>query len=118
MKRTNYLNNKDLLLEIHKSKSSYCSYVDDSYAQYDIILPSVEKINVRTIAEAKRNKAKRLSTQDYEARKAAGEGRLTNVSADKWTDLKLRNDLEITYQSAFHGSQSRPTLKDISTADC
>ena len=73
MKRTNYLNNKDLLLEIHKSKSSYCSYVDDSYAQYDIILPSVEKINVRTIAEAKRNKAKRLSTQDYEARKAAGE---------------------------------------------
>ena len=73
MKRTNYLNNKDLLLEIHKSKASYCSYVDDSYAQYDIILPSVEKINVRTIAEAKRNKAKRLSTQDYEARKAAGE---------------------------------------------
>ena len=73
MKRVNYLNNKDLLSEIHKSKTSYCSFTDDDHAQYDIILPSVDKINVRTIAEAKRNKAKRLSQQDYERRKEAGE---------------------------------------------
>ena len=73
MKRVNYLNNKDLLAEIHKSKNSYCSFVDQEYNQYDIILPSVDKINVRTIAEAKRNKAKRLSSADYETRKAAGE---------------------------------------------
>ena len=73
MRRQNYLNNKDMLKEIHKSKASFCSYLDSDYAQYDIILPSVEKINVRTIAEAKRNKAKRLGTADYEARKIAGE---------------------------------------------
>jgi len=73
VKRVNYLNNKDLLAEIHKSKNSYCSFVDQEYNQYDIILPSVDKINVRTIAEAKRNKAKRLSSADYETRKAAGE---------------------------------------------
>ena len=73
MKRVNYLNNKDLLKEIHKSKTSYCSYTDDDHAQYDIILPSVDKINVRTIAEAKRNKAKRLSTAEYERRKELGE---------------------------------------------
>lgn len=69
----NYLNNKDMLLEIHRSKSSYCSFVDESYHQYDIILPSLDKINVRSIAEAKRNRAKRLSEADYTTRKAAGE---------------------------------------------
>ena len=73
MKRVNYLNNKDILAEIHKSKNTFCSYVDPEYNQFDIILPSIDKINIRTIAEAKRNKAKRLSTEDYTARKAAGE---------------------------------------------
>lgn len=73
MKRVNYLNNKDILAEIHKSKNTFCSYVDPEYGQYDIILPSVDKINIRTIAEAKRNKAKRLGDADYQARKAAGE---------------------------------------------
>jgi len=73
MRKQNYLNNKDLLKEIHKSKSRFSSFVDPEYAQYDIILPDIEKINIRTIAEAKRNKAKRLQQQDFEARKLAGE---------------------------------------------
>jgi len=73
MRKTNYLNNKDILAEIHKSKSSFCSFTEDSYNQFDIILPDIEKINIRTIAEAKRNKAKRLSQADYETRKLAGE---------------------------------------------
>jgi hypothetical protein len=71
--KVNYLNNKDLLLEIHKSKSSYCSFTKPEYHQYDIILPSVDKIKIRTIAEAKRNKAKRLGDEDYARRKASGE---------------------------------------------
>jgi len=73
MRPKNYLNNKDILKEIHKSKNTFNSYVDASNAAYDIILESVEKINIRTIAEAKRNKAKRLSTEEYDKRKAAGE---------------------------------------------
>ena len=73
MRKRNYLNNKDLLKEIHNSKSRFCSFVDKDYAQFDIILPNIDKINIRTIAEAKRNKAKRLSTEDYEARREAGE---------------------------------------------
>ena len=72
MKRVNYLNNKDILKEIHKSKSTFCSYVDPTYAQYDIILPSVDKINIRTVAEAKRNKAKRLQVTAFDAAKLAG----------------------------------------------
>lgn len=73
MTKVNYLNNKDLLEEIHKSKNTYCSFTNPDFHRYDIILPSIEKINIRTVAEAKRNRAKRLGHQAYEARKAAGE---------------------------------------------
>jgi hypothetical protein len=69
MKKVNYLNNKDILSEIHKSKASFCSFVDDAYSEYNMIVKSVDAINIRTIAEAKRNKAKKLTQQDYERRK-------------------------------------------------
>ena len=73
MRKVNYLNNKDLLKEIHRSKSKFSSFVDADYNQFDIILTDIEKINIRTIAEAKRNKAKRLGDADYASRKLAGE---------------------------------------------
>jgi len=73
MRAKNYLNNKDILKEIHKSKNTFNSYLEPEFGQYDIILNDVEKINIRTIAEAKRNKAKKLSTEEYERRKMAGE---------------------------------------------
>ena len=73
IKVKNYLNNKDLLLEIHRSKNTYNSFVDVDYHQFDIILLSTDAVNIRTIAEAKRNKAKRLSNEDYESRKMAGQ---------------------------------------------
>ena len=72
MARTKYLNNKDLLKQIALSKNSYCSYIDEKYATYDIILPSLDKINVRTVAQAKRNQAKRLANQNYIQAKSEG----------------------------------------------
>jgi len=62
--KVNYLNNRDILKEIHLSKNTYCSYRDPVLDhQYDIILPTVEKINQRTIAEARRNRADRLKRE-------------------------------------------------------
>jgi len=71
--KVNYLNNKDMLLEIHRSKTSYCVFTKKEYHQYDLIVPSLDKINIRTIAEAKRVQAKRLGQQEFERRKKAGE---------------------------------------------
>jgi len=71
--KVNYLNNKDMLLEIHRSKTSYCVFTDPKYHQYDLIVPSLDKINIRTIAEAKRVQAKRMGQQEFERRKASGE---------------------------------------------
>jgi hypothetical protein len=62
--RVNYLNNRDILKEIHLSKNTYCSYLDPVQDhQYDIILPTLLKINQRTIAEARRNRADRLKRE-------------------------------------------------------
>jgi len=65
--KVNYLNNRDLLKQIHLSKNTYCTYLDPVRDhQYDIILPSVDKINQRTIAEARRNRADRLKRETGE----------------------------------------------------
>lgn len=93
--KVNYLNNKDLLDEIHKSKNTYCSFVKQEYHQYDIILPSIEKVNIRTIAEAKRNRAKRLGQEAYEARKAAGE---KVKQADCEVDYKKINKQDLVFR--------------------
>ena len=65
--RVNYLNNRDILKEIHLSKNTYCSFRDRANDhQYDIILPSVSKINQKTIAEARRNRADRIKRETGE----------------------------------------------------
>jgi hypothetical protein len=58
--KVNYLNNRDILKEIHLSKNTYCSFQDRvTDHQFDMILPSVDKINQKTVAEARRVRADR-----------------------------------------------------------
>jgi hypothetical protein len=62
--KVNYLNNRDILKEIHHSKNTYCWYRDrDLDHQFDLILPSVDKINQRTVVEARKNRADRLKRE-------------------------------------------------------
>jgi hypothetical protein len=63
-KKINYLNNRDILKEIHLSKNSYCAFSNPEVDhQFDIILPDVDRINQRTIAEAKRNRSERIKKE-------------------------------------------------------
>ena len=55
-----YLTNKDLLAEIHKSKLSYCSYVEVEHAKYDFIVPNIKKATKKRIEEARRKKLNEL----------------------------------------------------------
>jgi hypothetical protein len=65
--RVNYLNNRDILKEIHASKNTYCWYRDRVLDhQYDIILPSTDKINQRTIVEARKSRADRIRRETGE----------------------------------------------------
>jgi hypothetical protein len=62
--RVNYLNNRDILKEIHASKNTYCWYRDrDLDHQYDLILPSADRINQRTIVEARKTRADRIKRE-------------------------------------------------------
>ena len=70
--KVKYLTNKDLLREIHLSKNTYCTFTNPEHSDYDIILPNLEKINIRTIAEAKRNRASKLAKKAHEAAQAGG----------------------------------------------
>lgn len=65
-KSTKYLNNKDMLKEIHASKMSFCYALDEQSKQFDIIVDSVEEITPEIVQEAKENKASRLSSLGYE----------------------------------------------------
>jgi len=69
-RKVNYLNNRDMLAEIHKSKTSFSSYVDDEYHQYDLIIgnaedplekSSYEILNPEIIEQAKAAKAARIA---------------------------------------------------------
>jgi len=60
-----------MLLEIHKSKCSYCDFDNyDKHHQFDIILESRDDLDNESISQAKQNKAKRISTANY--KKALG----------------------------------------------
>jgi len=95
-RKVKYLNNKDLLTEIHRSKCSYSSFVDKAFMQYDLILPDLDKINAKTIEDAKKTKAKRLGLEAFVIAKASGDKKVKLIdltpdhkTVDK-TDIVIR----------------------------
>jgi len=75
VKKHNYLNNKDILKEIHKSKLTYCSFIDPSVTSYDVIVTSVDKINKKSVSEARKLRAERLAKEAQDAELALGNKR-------------------------------------------
>lgn len=60
-KTVNYLSNKELLKEIHKSKISYCDFEDAKYTDYDIIVEKLNSIKGEVLEKAKINRVNRLN---------------------------------------------------------
>jgi hypothetical protein len=66
MSRTNYLNNRDMMKEIHLSKNSYCSFQDPvNDHQFDVILHKVTDIHQNILA-AQTNRAERIRRETGE----------------------------------------------------
>ena len=71
-KPVNYLNNKDILKEIHDSKTTYCSFSDPEYHRYDFIVDmpqeSIENslayaLKPENIQEARETRAARMDQE-------------------------------------------------------
>lgn len=117
-RKVRYLNNKDLLAEIHRSKNSFSSFTKPEYSQHDLILTSVDKINIRTAAEAKRNRAKRLGILAFTDARIAGDKKikLAECTADYKTIPKL--DLVFRVMTFDHIPTAPGRKKTVkSTAD-
>jgi hypothetical protein len=92
-RKVKYLNNRDLLAEIHKSKCSFSTFVSPDYKQHDIILTNLDKINIRTIADAKRARAKRIGIAAFMSARIAGDKK--SKLADLTPDYKKISKQEI-----------------------
>ena len=60
-KVVNYLSNKELLKEIHKSKISYNEYDKPEYADYDLIVQNLKELTAAKLEQAKKNRVRRLN---------------------------------------------------------
>jgi hypothetical protein len=49
--KKNYLNNKDILKEIHSSKNTYCSFTKPEYHQYDLIIDYLDNNDLQRSLE-------------------------------------------------------------------
>ena len=90
-KKVNYLNNKDILKQIHYSKMSYCYVQDDKYSEVDLIVESVKKINKSAIKQAQINKAAKLSTLAYQQAAECQSREMGRCSKPKSQHLKSQS---------------------------
>lgn len=93
--KANYLNNKDILKEIHKSKTTYCTYTQPEYADYDIILTDLKQINKKNVMQGRRNRAERLAKLAHEAATADGVKRKLDEFEVKLKDVK---DVDVVFR--------------------
>jgi hypothetical protein len=84
-KPVNYLNNKDILKEIHASKTSYCSYSRQEYHQYDLIIDTPQSPLEKSLEQL--SKLKNI--------KAAREIRAARILATTGEEVKLK-DIPVT----------------------
>lgn len=88
-----YLNNKELLIEIHKSKVSYCEFDQPKYADYDVIVSDLKKVTQKMLKAIKAKKAEDISIQKRKELIALGQKNPTVVvkpSQIETTDIVVR----------------------------
>jgi hypothetical protein len=84
-KPVNYLNNKDILKEIHASKTSYCCYSRQEYHQYDLIIDMPQSSLEKSLDQLSRPKNI----------KAAREARAARILNQTGQEVKLK-DIPVT----------------------
>jgi hypothetical protein len=89
-KKINYLNNKDILKEIHTSKNSYCSFVDPEYHRYDLIIDKPDSDIVTSLTYAGKPAQIKAAKEVRAARLSVEAGEKIDPKTIATTDLIFR----------------------------
>lgn len=89
-KPVNYLNNKDILKEIHSSKSSYCCFTRQEYHQYDLIIDSPQNPLDKSLSQIFKPKNIKLAKEARAARILTQTGEEVKLKDIPTTDLVFR----------------------------
>jgi hypothetical protein len=118
IKKVKYLNNRDLLSEIHRSKCSFSSFTNPEYNQHDIILTDLDKVNIRTVADAKRNRAKRLGMIEFARARLSGDKKIKLAECTPDYTTVAKTDVIIRIMTFDHIPLAPGRKKTVkSTAD-
>ena len=87
-----YLTNKELMLEIHRSKNSFCSFKKPEYADYDIIVNSLDEVTDELLAPLLAKKKAAAPTHSpcgtsYKSRPVSDNGLIIRVMTDEHIPL-------------------------------
>ena len=94
-----YLTNKDLLEEIHRSKGTYCEFIDSKYSHYDIIVNDLDKVTDERLSDAR---AKKVDQQLAAAKKAQIAAGTRNPVIDPASVEVLIEDIVIRLMTFDH----------------
>jgi len=67
-----YLTNKDLLEEIHRSKNTYCEFLESKHTTYDFIVSDITQITTQRIDDARQKRVDVYIAAERKAQIAAG----------------------------------------------
>lgn len=90
-RKLNYLNNKDILKEIHKSKSAYCSFSTPDVANYDSIVTDISDIDAKSINEARDARIERLAKEAQEISLAQGTKRKLDEFIPLFSETNIKD---------------------------
>ena len=94
-----YLTNKDLLEEIHRSKGTYCEYIETKYSTYDIITNDLSKVTAERLSDARNKKVDQSIAAAKKAQIAAGiRNPVINITLD---DIPLE-DIVVSVMTFDH----------------
>lgn len=100
-KKVNYLNNKDILKEIHKSKISFCDYKDDADTFVDLIVNHLDEIDDQ-LDVAYKKKVDRLADAIF------------NAQEKLYIEQCKRNEEISEYKSLYRATKSKLLKKNPS----
>ena len=118
-RKVKYLNNKDLLAEIHRSKCSFSKFLDNTCKQHDIIVSDIKEITDKIILQAKINRAKRLGVEAFIKAREDGDKKIKLVDCTPDPQTILTTDIVIrvmTYDHIPVAPGRKKTTKSVADA--